>query len=157
MSSTQILHSTHRPGALVAALAAAALALAACTTYGPSPSSEPSSEPSSTASESAAPSQAGTARCEVTTDATAAATVNLASFAFDSEPTISAGEAVTFVNQDAASHTVTEGTEGAVADDSCVNARVNGGQSVTITFNEPGDYQITCVLHPSMQTIVHVE
>lgn len=153
MSSTQILHSTHRPGALVAALAAAALALAACSSASPSASSEPSSA----ASESAAPSDAGTARCEVSAGATAAATVNLASFAFDSEPTINAGEAVAFVNQDAASHTVTEGTEGTPAEGACANARINAGQSVIITFNEPGDYQITCLLHPSMQTIVHVE
>jgi plastocyanin len=28
---------------------------------------------------------------------------------------------------------------------------------VTVTFNEPGDYDITCTIHPAMQTVVHVE
>jgi plastocyanin len=32
-----------------------------------------------------------------------------------------------------------------------------GGTSLVVTFTEPGDYQITCTIHGSMQTAIHVE
>jgi plastocyanin len=33
---------------------------------------------------------------------------------------------------------------------------IAANQNVTVTFNQPGDYQITCKIHPHMQTAVHV-
>lgn len=136
--------------AVVPALGAIALALAACSSASPSPSSA--------VSQSAAPSASmATARCASTPDGSPSATVQIASFAFGDEVTVSAGQAVDFTNQDGAGHTITEGTSGEAAADACVDESIGAGASVVVTFSEPGDYQITCRIHPSMQTAVHVE
>jgi plastocyanin len=168
MSDRSILHSMQRPSAWAAALAGLALALAACSSGSPSQSSAPSesqaasqsSAPSESAaaSESAAPSESqGVARCEVTPDAATAATITMTGFAFDSEATIAAGEAVEFHDADSVPHTVTEGSGGVAAADACVDKSLGGGARTAVTFNEPGDYQITCKIHATMQTVVHVQ
>jgi plastocyanin len=137
-----------RPGRRAPLLAAAAgtmLLVAACSAATPTPAA------STEASEPAA------ARCEVQADADPAATIAISGSAFGDEVTISAGEAVAFTNEDTLGHTVTEGTGGAADADACVNESVAGGATVVVTFNEPGDYQITCTIHASMQTAAHVE
>ena len=144
MSTTAAIRPSLRPGVLGAGLAALVLTLAACSASSPGESA-------------AAGESQGAAACEVTDGATAAATVTIASSSFGDEVTISAGEAVTFTNDDGVGHTVTEGTGGQAASDACVNESIAGGASVTVTFNEPGDYDITCRIHSSMQTVVHVE
>jgi plastocyanin len=144
MSTTASTRPFLHPGALGASLAALVLTLAACS--------------SSTPAESAGGAESqGAAACEVTDGATAAATITIASSTFGDEATISAGEAVTFTNDDGVGHTITEGTGGQAASDACVNESIAGGASVTVTFNEPGDYDITCTIHTSMQTVVHVQ
>ncbi|HKZ91265.1 MAG TPA: plastocyanin/azurin family copper-binding protein [Candidatus Limnocylindrales bacterium] len=70
--------------------------------------------------------------------------------------TIRAGETVAFTNQDSVVHTITEGTLSKAARNACVDQRIVAGGTWKVTFNEPGDYQITCTLHP-MQTAVHVQ
>jgi len=145
MPSTASNRISHRPTVLGASFGALVLALAACS----------SSSPAESAGGGA--SQGGAARCEVTAGATAAATNTITSSNFGDAVTISAGEAVTFTNNDSFAHTVTEGTGGTPTSDACVDEPIAAGATVTVTFNEPGDYDITCTIHSSMQTVVHVE
>lgn len=131
---------------LLAVAAASMLLLGACTAASSSP-----------AGQSSAPSDGAAARCEVTPGATAAATNSIASFAFGDEVTVNAGQAVAFANGDGVGHTITEGTGGTAAADACVDQPVAAGATVTVTFNEAGDFQITCKIHRTMQTVVHVQ
>ena len=144
MSPTALTRISLRPTALGASLGALVLALAACS------GSSPAESVGGGASQ-------GAARCEVTADATAAATNTITSSNFGEAVTISAGEAVTFTNNDSFAHTVTEGTDGQATAGACVDEPIAAGASVTVTFNEPGDYDITCEIHSSMQTVVHVQ
>jgi plastocyanin len=137
-----------RPGRrapLVAAMAGTVLLLAACSAATPTPAA------STEASEPAA------ARCAVQADADPAATMAISGNAFGDEITIAAGEAVQFTNEDSLGHTVTEGTGGVAGADACVDEPIAAGTSVVVSFTEPGDYQITCTIHASMQTAIHVE
>lgn len=165
-------HSATRgvqPRAVVAALAALVLLLAACNSSG-SPSEEPVSQaPSSAAPASqppasepaaseAAPSEAAVSgRCGLTPDASPSATVTITGTNFGDEVTVTAGQAVAFTNADPFGHTVTEGTGGAAVIDACVDSPVGPGGTVVVTFNEAGDYQITCKVHATMQTVIHVQ
>ena len=67
--------------------------------------------------------------------------------------TIAAGDTVTFT--DTANHTVTEGTDGVADDDPIVDEA--GGADIEVTFDEPGTYNITCKIHPSMNMTITVE
>ncbi len=156
------------PGHRWTALAAGAiltLALAACSSAAsPTPGSSVAAG-STGASASAVPtattvpsaSQATSARCAATPAASANATVHIAGFSFGDAVTITAGQAVAFTNQDGVAHTVTEGTGGVAASGACVDQLVAGGSSLVVTFNQAGDYQITCKIHHTMQTVVHVQ
>ena len=150
----------HRSAALIGILA---LALAACaspaastsateaTSPSPTEVATPSASPSAEASESASagPSEEATAE-EVR--------VRLESSNFDpSELTIPAGTTVLFLNADSYTHTVTEGTGGQAADDPIVDREIAQNRSVRVTFDEPGTYEITCKIHPSMQMTITVE
>ena len=111
-----------------------------------------SAEPSQT--ESAAPSDSP----EASGDAGEGATVRLSQFAFDTEElTIAAGTEVSFVNADAAPHTVTEGTDGEAADDPIIDEELQQNETASFTFDEPGTYQITCLFHGQMNMTVVVE
>lgn len=150
MFDTHLSHSRRGRPIIVVGLATLAVALAACSSASPSQSAA--------VSESAAPSASvAAARCAFTPEGSPSATVQIASFAFGDDVTVSAGQAVVFTNQDGAGHTITEGTGGQAADDACVDEPIGGGRSVIVTFNEPVDVQITCKIHPTMQTAVHVE
>lgn len=70
------------------------------------------------------------------------------------EITVAAGD-VTFVNEDDVEHTVTEGENGAAAPNGRFDVFVDIGDSVEVTFGEPGDYGITCQFHPEMHLLVH--
>ena len=84
----------------------------------------------------------------------AGATVSLANTTFTpSTLTIQAGTTVTFT--DTAGHTVTEGIDGEAADDPIVDE--DGGSDVPVVFDEPGTYNITCKIHPSMNMTITVE
>lgn len=134
-------------------LAGMAFVLAAC---GATPGDEPSTAASATdapsatqaASSSAAPSEQGTAE----------ETVRLEGFAFDTdELTIAAGTSVRFVNADGAAHTVTEGSDGVAADSPVIDEELAPNAATSFVFDEPGTYQITCLIHPSMNMTVVVE
>jgi plastocyanin len=134
-----------RRASLPLAMTASLVLLAACG-GGSSASS------AATASEGVA-----AAACEVASGASAAESISLASFAFSGEATVSVGESVSFTNDDSSGHTITQGTGGTAIDGACVDETIASGAMVTVTFNEPGDYDITCTIHPAMQTVVHVE
>ena len=170
MSTTVSTRTFLRPTTIGASLGALILALAACNSSSPSPSlsagaSEPAasqpaaSQPaaSEAAPSEAAPSEAGTARCELTPNASPSTTVTISGSNFGDEVTITAGQAVAFTNDDPVGHTVTEGTGGTAAADACVDSPIGAGGTVVVTFNEAGDYQITCKIHATMQTVIHVQ
>jgi plastocyanin len=152
----------HRSRPVLPALAALVLLLAACAdgTASPEPASE---EPpaSVAASEPAPPSEE--AEPSVAAEPSEAAdddefTVTLNGFAFSTgELTVPAGTEVTFENEDSAAHTVTEGTDGRPAADPIINAQLGPGGTTAFTFDEPGEYEITCLFHPNMNMTVVVE
>ena len=149
----------HRSRPILPALAALTLLLAACADGGtPSEaaSQAASVEPpaSAAASEPAEPSDAA----EPSEVAEEEFTVTLSGFAFSTgQLTVPAGTEVTFENADTAAHTVTEGTDGRAAADPIINAQVGPGATTAFTFDEPGEYAITCLFHPSMNMTVVVE
>lgn len=166
-STTQL--ATTRSMSLVAGTLLA-LALAACSTASPAASSTPTSSeaatsagasasvtPTSSAAASASASQSTGVRCAVAADASPSATVHIAGFSFGAAVTISTGQTVAFSNEDGVGHTVTEGTSGTAVADACVNNSVEPGGTLAVTFSQPGDYDITCRIHRTMQTTVHVQ
>jgi plastocyanin len=134
------------------------LVLVACGGGGASegaPSTAPSAaatseEPSAASSDSAsaAPSEAGSETMRVRLDG----------FVFDpAELTIPVGTEVSFLNADSAPHTVTEGVDGEAAEGPFIDDEVAPNQATRYTFDEPGTFQITCLLHPTMNLTVTVE
>jgi plastocyanin len=120
------------------------LVLAACS---PAASSPAESAPES-APESAAESAAGGGNV-----------VGMASSSFSPATiTISAGESVEFTNDDSVSHRIVEGEDGTEVDDPAFEAlELAAGDSSSVTFDEPGEYLVTCTIHPNMQMTVIVE
>jgi plastocyanin len=116
-----------------------------------------STSPSVSAGPTAGSSLSPSAACGVTPGATATATVTIKSSGFVGSPTIQTGQAVAFTNQDSAAHTVTNGTLGLAAAGACVNEFVDAGTSLVVTFQKAGDYEITCRLHPTESTTIHVQ
>ena len=144
------------PEASIALTVGLVLVLAACGGTTSSTSTEPSQ------AESAAPSESESAPASESAEPSEAAgeeeTVRLSQFAFDPEElTISAGTTVNFVNADSAAHTVTEGTDGTAVEDPIIDEELEQSGSTSFTFDEPGTYDITCRLHPSMQLTITVE
>lgn len=84
-------------------------------------------------------------------------TVTISGSSFGDDITVAAGTTVTFVNGDSLGHTVTEGSDGQIADDARFDEDVPAGESVPITFDEPGTYQVTCEIHSNMNMTVTVE
>lgn len=159
----------HRPTAspITALLAAASLTLAvsACggtptaTTQGtPAPTSDASEAATMAATESPAPTDSATPSAEPTEAAAdgAEVTVGMSSFS-PTELTIAAGTEVTFVNNSGLPHTITHGTGGRAADDAAFDRPIDDGATVTLTFDEPGTFDVTCKLHPTMQMTITVE
>jgi plastocyanin len=71
--------------------------------------------------------------------------------------TVSAGEAIEITN-DGPQHRIVEGTDGSEVDDPAFEAlTLATGDSGSVTFDEPGTYNLTCTIHPSMNMTVVVE
>jgi plastocyanin len=122
-------------------------ALAACSSPAAS-TDEQEPTPAAAESEAAEPSEAAAGGETVTIDGSQ----------FDpSELTIAAGTEVTFENADGFDHTVTEGTDGTAVDDPIVDEEIEADGTVSVTFDEPGTYDITCKIHPSMHMTITVE
>ncbi len=139
---------------LAAVLLVMALAACSSTESAPPDASEPTE--TATQTESAAPSESEAAESEA--PAAEEERVRIDGSAFDPEElTIAAGTEVLFVNADGFAHTVTEGTDGQAVDDPIVDEEIAQNGTVSVTFDEPGTYDITCEIHPSMQMTVIVE
>jgi plastocyanin len=131
-----------RPVAILGILAVAVLVLAACGGSGTSATPTDAGDGGTAASEPASEPAAG------------GETVSLAGGQFSpAELTIPTGTTVTFTNT--SGHTVTEGSNGTAVDDPIVDEQ--GGEDIPVTFDEPGTYDITCKIHPSMNMTVTVE
>ena len=118
-----------RPMLFVAALS---LALVACT-----------SSPSSSAQSSGA--SGGT-------------TVTLSGLAFSpTSLTVKVGTKVTFQNKDTVDHTVTNGKDGKPDANAAFDKSLPSGQSVDITFDKAGTFNVTCKIHSTMNMTVTVQ
>jgi plastocyanin len=139
--------------ALGAGLVSLVLAASACasgassSTPGASQSAAESMASSESAAESAAESMGEGASITIT---------SLSSFGA-TEVTVPAGETLTVINNSSAAHTFTEGTNGGEADNARVNEDIGTGATVEVSFPEPGDYDVTCLFHSSMNMVVHVD
>jgi plastocyanin len=145
---------TPRPAATAVGLAALILILAACSSAGSSseaPASEvAASEPLASeapASQPAASEAGGTAT-----------TVIMSGLAFEvAEITVPVGD-LAFVNEDNVPHNLAEGENGTeVADPRVQKVSINPLADGNLTFSAAGDYNITCLIHPQMNMVVHVE
>jgi plastocyanin len=142
-------HIMHRFRPITALAIAALLVLAACA-------GEPAA--SVAAEESAAESHAGMSMAASEGDGGAGGdTVVISGSSFGDDITVAAGTTVTFQNDDSAAHTVTNGTDGTPTDGAAFDEEVAGGESVEITFDEAGTFDVTCRIHPDMQMTVTVE
>ncbi len=134
-----------------------ALLLAACsggttttpTTAAATSTAAASQSASASASESAEPSDGG---------ASGEMTVTLQNFAFSPTTlTVPVGSTVTFENKDATEHTATNGKDGQKADDALFDIKLATGASDTFTFDKAGTYDVTCLIHPSMNMTITVQ
>jgi len=147
-----------RPMILPALIAILALVLAACAEGAASPAAAESEVPTPADSEEAAESEPGESEPAESGEAAAEDQVRIESSNFDPrELTIAVGTEVAFLNADGFTHTVTEGTDGQAVDDPIVDEDIEQNGTVRVTFDEPGTYEITCKIHPSMQMTIIVE
>jgi plastocyanin len=124
--------------ALVAALAG--LALAAC---GGTQAS--GGAPAAAVASTAAPVATPTAAAPVATTS-----VDIANFAFSPAiVTVKVGQTITWTNRDEDAHTVA--ITGAP-----VSVPLQGGDTYTHTFSQPGRYSYLCTIHPNMHGMVVV-
>ena len=61
------------------------------------------------------------------------------------------------MNADSAAHTVTEGSDGTAVEDPIIDEELQQSGSTSYTFDEPGTYNVTCKIHPSMNLTITVE
>lgn len=124
--------------------------LVACSSVtGASPSASASPSPSASTASTAAGGSAA---------AGSGQTVTLKNFAFSPTTlTVAAGTTVTFKNEDPTEHTVTNGKDGKAAAGAKFDQKLPTGQSVTVTFDTPGTYDVTCTIHSSMNMTVTVQ
>jgi plastocyanin len=82
----------------------------------------------------------------------------LMDFAFEPATlTVPVGTTVTFVNMDPTEHTVTNGKDGKAVANPAFDEKVASGDSVTVTFDKAGTFDVTCTLHPTMNMTVTVQ
>ena len=151
--------SRPRRPTLLATLAALALVSAACTSpaAAPTPTVTARATPTS-APASPSPTDVDSPEASATDPAGEEVQVLMDLSSFDPEElTIAVGTTVTFVNDAPFDHTVTEGTGGQAVEDPIIDDEVAVDGSTDYTFDEPGVYDITCRIHPSMQLTVTVE
>ena len=85
----------------------------------------------------------------------AAQTVSIRNFGFE-QSTVKAGDALAWTNVDSVPHTVTAGSRGQGTGD-FDSGPIAPGQSFAVRFDQPGEYDFTCTLHPFMTATVVVE
>ncbi len=64
------------------------------------------------------------------------------------------GEIIRFGNADGVPHTVTAGSAIDPHPDKFDSGLMGTGATFDVSFDEPGNYQIFCILHPEMQATV---
>jgi len=103
-------------------------------------------------------SQAAESQAAESQPATGGTTVTMSGSSFGVAEITVAVSNVTFVNEDGVGHVVAEGENGSeAADPRITKATIAGGAQADIAFGAPGDYNITCLIHGSMNMVVHVE
>ena len=70
--------------------------------------------------------------------------------------TVSAGEEITWSNDDSAAHTVTSGTPSGGADGVFDSSLFMAGGTFSVTLDESGEYPYYCMVHPWMTGIITV-
>lgn len=129
--------------------AAMVLILSACgggATASAPATAAPASAPA--ASESAA---AGAAPCAPSSEA-GTVTGTMANIAFNpTSITASAGDTITWTNNDSAQHTAT-----VKSDPTCTTETLANGASGGIVFNTAGSYEFFCKIHPSMTGTIEI-
>ena len=78
-------------------------------------------------------------------------TITIKSFSFGSPATVGVGEEVVVVNRDGVPHTWTS-TDGLFDSGS-----LSGGEEFSFTFDEAGEYDFFCGIHPQMTGSITVE
>jgi plastocyanin len=81
----------------------------------------------------------------------AGAEIRMAGFAYSGDDTVAVGETVTVTNEDAVGHTWT--AEGGEFD----SGIIAGGESFEHTFDESGEFEYFCSIHPQMTGTITVE
>ena len=131
-----------------------ALLLAAC-------SGGTTATPTTAAATSTAASQSASASESESAEPSGGAgemTVTLQNFAFSPTTlTVPVGSTVTFENKDSTEHTATNGKDGQKADDALFDIKLATGASDTFTFDKAGTYDVTCLIHPSMNMTITVQ
>ncbi|HET8570876.1 MAG TPA: plastocyanin/azurin family copper-binding protein [Candidatus Limnocylindria bacterium] len=85
-------------------------------------------------------------------------TVSLQNFAFSPTTlTVPVGTKVTFTNNDSTKHTATEGKDGKKADGARFDLQLDPGASDSFTFDTAGTYNVTCLIHSSMNMTITVQ
>jgi plastocyanin len=108
------------------------------------------------ATQSAAGTQ--TASASESAAASGATTVSLINFAFNPTTlTVPVGSTVTFTNNDSTKHTATEGKDGKKADGARFDLQLDPGTSDSFTFDTAGTYNVTCLIHSSMNMTITVQ
>ncbi|MCV0392981.1 MAG: hypothetical protein K5790_06780 [Nitrosopumilus sp.] len=69
---------------------------------------------------------------------------------------VSAGEEITWSNDDTAAHTVTSGTPADGADGKFDSSLFMAGGTFSVTLDEAGDYPYFCMVHPWMTGVITV-
>jgi plastocyanin len=84
--------------------------------------------------------------------------VTLSGLAFSpTSLTVKAGTTVTFQNKDSFNHTVTNGKDGKPDANAAFDKSLPAGQSVDITFDKAGTFNVTCKIHSTMNMTVTVQ
>ena len=148
--------TTRRLPGLAAGLGTLLILLAACSTATSSSSAASQSQAASDTASAAASESAAESAGESTGTGPTITITGTSSFG-TGEITVPAGQQLTVINQSSAPHTFTEGENGGAAADARVNEDIANGATVAISFPEPGDYNVTCLFHSSMNMVVHVE
>jgi len=85
-------------------------------------------------------------------------TVTLSGLAFSpTSLTVKVGTTVTFKNNDSVDHTVTNGKDGKPDANAAFDKSLPTGQSVDVTFDKAGTFNVTCKIHSSMNMTVTVQ
>ncbi len=118
----------------------------------------PGASPSAAASAGASAVASASVQAEPSAAASGATTTStITNLDFGPDLTVAAGTSVTWTNNDTVAHTATEGLNGVAAPNARFDLQLAVGGSDSYTFTDPGTYQVTCTLHPTMNMTVTVE